>query len=545
MPAPTNISAATALELALSSTPTVQNVHDAGTTYTVWYKHTATVTRVVSLFAFGDLSVYTPIATVYLGPTGAPVEYLNLSTTNKPMWFLVEAGTTYYFECETNGGNPTPALLSISLIAAPVERYAHGDLFINTFNTVGDAFPGIIVSSTDGDDDHVKTFVWPMTDGENGDVLKTTGAILLESIAADCLTLYSPALLPVTTVAFAATSGFRQIRSSVDGTFWYVGRAGDGLIRTVLPDGSFGPTSWTVTATQVTGGIAANVANTILYHANLSANQPIKRYDLINNTPLSDLAAGVPNYESRRDIIVLEDDTILVTYTKTSVTQDAFVRRYSAAGATLNTYPLGTRVTTRLATALDSPVSFWVWSQSVTPVGFSTFQNIRTSDGVVLAEIDYSTYESGIYEPAATATPERFGPDFSCPFLILRQGNRDILPNFDTVEEMIVRERQSPHVNKERKRVTFHSFQLDAETGVGLRTGQGDDPLIELQISRDGGHTFGPVKVGRVHRMGQYAKRVVWRMLGQSRNTVFRVRQSDPVKTAWIGAYVEAEEDET
>lgn len=119
----------------------------------------------------------------------------------------------------------------------------------------------------------------------------------------------------------------------------------------------------------------------------------------------------------------------------------------------------------------------------------------------------------------------------------------EIISSGSLVTEPVIRERISPHINQERKRITVRSFQLDGEQGVGLRTGQGEDPQLTLRVSRDGGRTWGTLKFGNVGAMGQYAYRTIWRQLGQARDWVFWVQMADPVKTAWTAAYLEAEED--
>jgi hypothetical protein len=48
----------------------------------------------------------------------------------------------------------------------------------------------------------------------------------------------------------------------------------------------------------------------------------------------------------------------------------------------------------------------------------------------------------------------------------------------------------SPPIHGDGKRVFMPWFELDVETGVGLASGQGDDPQIMLSISDDGGRTW-------------------------------------------------------
>lgn len=107
----------------------------------------------------------------------------------------------------------------------------------------------------------------------------------------------------------------------------------------------------------------------------------------------------------------------------------------------------------------------------------------------------------------------------------------------------IVRMRTAPHISKEL-RFAFHSrFQLDMEAGVGLTgSGQGIDPQAVLEWSDDGGHTWSNEHWAPIGAIGNYGTRVIWRRLGRSRDRVYRVTISDPVKVVLIGADLMIEE---
>ena len=78
---------------------------------------------------------------------------------------------------------------------------------------------------------------------------------------------------------------------------------------------------------------------------------------------------------------------------------------------------------------------------------------------------------------------------------------------------------------------------LEMESGVGLQSGQGSDPQVMMQISRDGGHTWGNELWRSFGRVGQYLYRAVWRRLGRSRDWVFKFRVTDPVKVVFVAAW--------
>jgi hypothetical protein len=107
----------------------------------------------------------------------------------------------------------------------------------------------------------------------------------------------------------------------------------------------------------------------------------------------------------------------------------------------------------------------------------------------------------------------------------------------------IVRVRTAPHVSKNLNRVFHSRFQLDMETGVGLDgSGQGVNPKAMLQWSDDGGHTWSNEYWSDIGRIGARLTRVIWRRLGSSRDRVYRVMISDPVKVVLIGADLDLEE---
>ncbi|MFA6204452.1 MAG: packaged DNA stabilization protein [Gallionella sp.] len=104
--------------------------------------------------------------------------------------------------------------------------------------------------------------------------------------------------------------------------------------------------------------------------------------------------------------------------------------------------------------------------------------------------------------------------------------------------EMIVAELVTKHVFNNLERYSISELQVDLESGVGLASGQGEDPQIMLQVSKDGGHTWGAERWVSMGKLGEYTKRAKWNRLGQSRNWTFKLKISDPVKRVILGAYV-------
>jgi hypothetical protein len=113
-----------------------------------------------------------------------------------------------------------------------------------------------------------------------------------------------------------------------------------------------------------------------------------------------------------------------------------------------------------------------------------------------------------------------------------------VLPAFNTSLVEIVRERTAPHLSNEQVRIVYDSLQLDYEAGTARASGQGSDPQFMLQWSDDGGHTWSNEYWVSGGAIGQYRHRVIWRRLGQSRDRVFRIISSEPIKHAWLDAFI-------
>ena len=99
--------------------------------------------------------------------------------------------------------------------------------------------------------------------------------------------------------------------------------------------------------------------------------------------------------------------------------------------------------------------------------------------------------------------------------------------------------RALPSGTNNLKRTAQHSLQVDCESGVGLNTGQGNNPQMMLRWSDDGGHTWSNEHWMSVGKIGEYYRRVIWRRLGMTlklRDRVYEVSGTDPVKLAIMDA---------
>ncbi len=88
------------------------------------------------------------------------------------------------------------------------------------------------------------------------------------------------------------------------------------------------------------------------------------------------------------------------------------------------------------------------------------------------------------------------------------------------------------------ERFPVDCLRLDMETGVGILSGQGSDPQVMLQVSRDGGATWGAEMWRSVGKLGKYGRRVEWRRLGTADAWAFKTRFTDPVKRVFVSASI-------
>jgi hypothetical protein len=117
--------------------------------------------------------------------------------------------------------------------------------------------------------------------------------------------------------------------------------------------------------------------------------------------------------------------------------------------------------------------------------------------------------------------------------------NLDVYADNSATQKWLRSWRALPSGQNNLKRTAHHSLQLDAETGVGLNTGQGSDPQVMLRWSDDGGHTWSNEHWKSMGAIGQYGYRTIWRRLGMTekiRDRVYEVSGTDPVKIAIMGA---------
>lgn len=121
------------------------------------------------------------------------------------------------------------------------------------------------------------------------------------------------------------------------------------------------------------------------------------------------------------------------------------------------------------------------------------------------------------------------------------------LNNYTDNGTEIVRVRRFPHSTKELKRVSHTYFIADMETGTntGALTGGDEPPKVFLSWSDDRGLTYGTPVGQSIGNAGQTNTILKWSRLGMSRDRVYQLQWSFPLKTGLQGAFLETEAAET
>lgn len=116
----------------------------------------------------------------------------------------------------------------------------------------------------------------------------------------------------------------------------------------------------------------------------------------------------------------------------------------------------------------------------------------------------------------------------------------------DDAGDNIRRSRAAPHLADDLEYIYYNSFQLDMQMGVGLQLpdttlNPDKDPKIGLEWSDDGGYKWSNMYYTSAGKIGQFARRALWRRLGRSRNRVWRVTYTPKTVVFWIQAVIDME----
>ena len=118
------------------------------------------------------------------------------------------------------------------------------------------------------------------------------------------------------------------------------------------------------------------------------------------------------------------------------------------------------------------------------------------------------------------------------------------LDEYQNNSEPLKRVRVTQSINSELlgvkgKRVKMSCAKFIMETGVGLITGQGDNPRIMIEYSDDGGRSWNAGAWPRVGRLGEFTLQVEWDNLGVFYDRILRISTTDPVNYSLFSATID------
>jgi len=117
------------------------------------------------------------------------------------------------------------------------------------------------------------------------------------------------------------------------------------------------------------------------------------------------------------------------------------------------------------------------------------------------------------------------------------------LSNLD-YDQQIWRERTTQHLSDKNLFLSINWLQIDVQAGVAKQETQKNNPTIMLNISRDGGETWGNEMILSIGKTGKYKNRCKTPPLGTARVFTFKIRSTDPVYNVIIKAVADVEEFE-
>jgi len=427
MAPPTNTTSATAIVIpSLDYTNIQTGIHDAGTTFTVWYRYTPVgADGIIGLRFYGDPIVYKPNTEVFIDNDTTSLGSIG---SNLMSQIPTLTGRILFFKVIPNGGNPNPATLNVSILRAQNNLSPVGSIFIRaasilpSFITAG--YAGLGAGYINDNTGIILKFSEQLPPGESGDYLPTTGEILFgdEFIEFDRLKLYSSSLVLKANIVYDWKQATPIIRTSRETKKFYIGSKGSAPtfpIEYVTVDSSGILSSPVVMVGFGITAIANSHDNLSVYVAGVggSVGAAIKKWNKAGAAFGADFAAGVAN-KIVQDLLVMKNGEVVALYHE-SATDDIFVRVYSSAGAILNTFTAPvvpyTFVSPRLGYANDDSISFWLFlHQSDT---FSRFINIKLSDVSILR--NFTTPDFSYLDVDQGVSPTfRFVTSDSCPFVL-------------------------------------------------------------------------------------------------------------------------------
>ena len=89
-----------------------------------------------------------------------------------------------------------------------------------------------------------------------------------------------------------------------------------------------------------------------------------------------------------------------------------------------------------------------------------------------------------------------------------------------------------------RTAITHNSLEFNIQSGVGIETGQGNDPQIMMRYSDDNGRTFSNELWESLGKIGEFSHRVIWNRLGRAVEREYEIKITDPINRVITGGFL-------
>lgn len=438
----TNLTPATAINV--SSFPYNEAIQfsdappQVGTEYSRWYRILPGVFPVAisTLIQVPAGASFSPEVRLWNGPASAVTPFTSdgsqVGATGTTQIVPLRESVEIFIEARTNAASPPLGPAYFTIFGEVLSTVPIGSIFITD---EFEKFPCFSMSSDNGTP--LRYFKFDPTE-EQGILCRGNGVLAhLHKISGVSYTnLYTPQMVLIASVQNPWEAGWL---GTDEVSNFFVGRITGGTpgdIRRLSSAGVFDATLRTIPGAAVSF-VAAGRDNTTIYYMS-DGTEDIRRYDFNTNTVGANLVGPVANHARFSDAFVLSDNSVIVAYTRTSGASvpTTIVKRYSSAGATLNTYDSwqfvsGNYRVNRLCSDVNA-ANFWIWFKRDAEAGLggkAVFWQIRVSDGAVLK--NFGTFEfirgepSFSYNAWKTAFPTLdipiYGNSPSCPFWVNNQ----------------------------------------------------------------------------------------------------------------------------
>lgn len=417
-----NVSPETATTLTDLDDDAAFDLEDGGVNYIRWWKYTASTPTVIGWFAWYDEAAGTlrPRSQAFTSTSlVSPTSGSNTSSgIGRSVTIEADTGETVYLAIRPNDFTQFPSAGTVKVRSGTIGVPSQPWILINDDQ---EGRPAAFVDPSNGD---VVAFQVGAYSGEGGDRIGDNFILTDAHNSAGFKIYHGTTGAEVASVAFDVGGGSAGLRANNALGRIVAVSATVSANKNVKQFDASGVEVSSHTLTGVSDIAALSISNsgTYLYHHTGSTADAIKKWDLSGGTAAADLAPGVSGYFPF-DVFTLDDESVLVGYSNSS-TRHFQVIQYSSAGATLNTWSVGTQagptsisITPRLFWHQGEPDHFWVfWHPSD---GTHRFDKFSLTSATAIVQRETAEVQGGMYAGTPSADAPVFGTSNSCPMVVM------------------------------------------------------------------------------------------------------------------------------